>query len=247
MSACLDGNRRWHPSSFILPSGPHTRTHHSRTHTPCLPLRAQVLEEQVARRSDAVVLLEPMLLRTLADVQERLTYRAQTFIREEIAGFTPTPADVDYPARLQPAVAADEAGAEAGPGATEDGAPAALLLPATMEGSGQPESYANWYPPVHRTLLLLSKLYLAVDSQIFTGLAHEAVAASTAGVQEAGRSVTQSHGLIDGQLFAIRQLLVLRERIAPFEADFSVVERDLDFSHMRDYLRRTMSGEGLCG
>lgn len=47
---------------------------------------------------------------------------------------------------------------------------------------------------------------------------------------------------MDGQLFAIKQLLVLREQIAPFEADFAVVERGLDFSHMRDYLRRTLSG-----
>ena len=32
---------------------------------------------------------------------------------------------------------------------------------------------------------------------------------------------------MDSQLFAIKQLLVLREQIAPFQADFAVVERDL--------------------
>ena len=47
---------------------------------------------------------------------------------------------------------------------------------------------------------------------------------------------------MDGQLFAIKQLLVLREQIAPFEADFSVVEKDLDFSHMRDHLRAILAG-----
>lgn len=57
----------------------------------------------------------------------------------------------------------------------------------------------------------------------------------------------QSRSVMDGQLFAIKQLLVLREQIAPFEADFAVVERGLDFSHMRDYLRRTLSGmRGCC-
>jgi hypothetical protein len=37
----------------------------------------------------------------------------------------------------------------------------------------------------------------------------------------------QSKGVMDSQLFAIKQLLALREQIAPFEADFAVVERDL--------------------
>jgi hypothetical protein len=43
---------------------------------------------------------------------------------------------------------------------------------------------------------------------------------------------------MDGQLFQVRQLLVLREGIAPFQADFTSVDRVLDFSHLRDQLRR---------
>jgi hypothetical protein len=41
----------------------------------------------------------------------------------------------------------------------------------------------QWYPPVHGTLLLLSKLYRCVDMRIFAGLAQEAVAACTVTVQ----------------------------------------------------------------
>lgn len=40
-----------------------------------------MLEEQLGRRGDAVAPLRPVLLRTLADVQERLTFRAQAFIK----------------------------------------------------------------------------------------------------------------------------------------------------------------------
>ena len=52
---------------------------------------------------------------------------------------------------------------------------------------------------------------------------------------------------MDGQLFQIRQLLILREQIAPFEADFAVVEKELDFSHMRDHLRRILAGVFMQG
>ena len=41
----------------------------------------QVLEEGMGRRGEAVQPLTPVLHRTLADVQERLTFRAQAFIK----------------------------------------------------------------------------------------------------------------------------------------------------------------------
>lgn len=48
---------------------------------------------------------------------------------------------------------------------------------------------------------------------------------------------------MDGQLFTVRHLLLLREEIAIYKAEFSVIEKDLDFSHMRDHMRRILMGE----
>jgi len=195
-------------------------------------------QQQQRNREDAAALLDPVLRRVLGDVQEKATYRAQAFIRENVAGFTPTAADLDYPALLSLGKQGNKEGEQNLDKAEGD--------EDTKEQEQQPlnsNQYSGWYPPVQRSLLLLSKLYRTIPQKAFNGLAHEAVAAAAAAVQDAQRAITKSAGPLHGQLFTIRQLLILREQIAPFEADFAVVERGLDFSHVKDYLRRTLSGQ----
>lgn len=52
---------------------------------------------------------------------------------------------------------------------------------------------------------------------------------------------------MDGQLFVIQHLLFLREQIAHFDVDLTATDIDLDFSHMRDHVRRIMTGVWLTG
>ncbi|KAK9845860.1 hypothetical protein WJX81_004499 [Elliptochloris bilobata] len=212
-------------------------------------LQHEVLEEQLGRRGDAVAPLRPVLLRTLADVQQRLTFRVQAFIKEEVAGFQPSAADLDYLGKLQrlaqdPA-AASEASQSGSREEREAGERAALSgqSGADAQRESAPDARAAWYPPVQRTLACLSRLYRCVEHRVFAGLAQDAVASCAAAVQVAARAVAKRAGAMDGQLFLIKQLLILREQIAPFEADFYVVEKELDFSHMRDHLRRILSGQ----
>ena len=49
-------------------------------------LAMQVVEEGMGRRGEAMQPLRPVLHRTLADVQERLTFRAQAFIKVSCHG-----------------------------------------------------------------------------------------------------------------------------------------------------------------
>lgn len=54
--------------------------------------------------------------------------------------------------------------------------------------------------------------------------------------------VSKAKTQMDGQLFAIRHLLILREELVRFRMEFLVTEKDLDFTHMRDHMRRVLSG-----
>ena len=47
-------------------------------------LKVEVLGEQLSRRGESLAGLRPTLLRILADVHERLTFRARTHIRDEV-------------------------------------------------------------------------------------------------------------------------------------------------------------------
>lgn len=116
-----------------------------------------------------------------------------------------------------------------------------IFLQGTL--SSRTDPYATLYPPLRSTLLLLSKLYRALDAGTFGGLAQEAVSACSTSVQQASRLVARKSGALDAQLFMIRHLLFLREQIAPFNVDFAATDIDLDFSHMRDHLRRIMAGK----
>nr|XP_012466502.1 unnamed protein product [Gossypium raimondii] len=64
-------------------------------------LKVEVLGEQLSRKSESLVGLRPSLERILADIHERLTFRARTYIRDEIANYIPINEDLNYPAKLE--------------------------------------------------------------------------------------------------------------------------------------------------
>jgi hypothetical protein len=57
-------------------------------------------EQHVGPRAATVLgALQPVLTTALSDLQQRLIYRAQAFIKQEVEGKQPGPADCDFPAR----------------------------------------------------------------------------------------------------------------------------------------------------
>ena len=223
-------------------------------------LKHEVLEEQLSHRSSASAGMRPLISRILADVQERLTFRAQAFLRDEVATFVPSESDLDYPAKLERAAAdatakadtkssfdffgAGEGGGADGDGADADAdASAAAVARGASTDTGSRSAFATWYPPLERTLVCLSKIYVAVDANVFGSLAHEGVTLCARSIEAASRAVAKQSTPLDGLLFAVKHLLILREQIQPFNANFAVVDKELDFTHMRDQLRRITRGE----
>ncbi|THG12269.1 hypothetical protein TEA_003726 [Camellia sinensis var. sinensis] len=185
-------------------------------------LKVEVLGEQLSRRSESLAGLRPTLDRILADVHERLTFRARTHIRDEIANYIPFDEDLDYPAKLERSPE---------------------MISETTSADENSDVFETWYPPLEKTLSCLSKLYRCLEPTVFTGLAQEAVEVCSDSIQKASRLIAKKASPMDGQLFLIKHLLILREQIAPFDIEFSVTHKELDFSHLLDHLRRILRGQ----
>lgn len=208
----------------------------------------QVLEEQLGRHGDAGALMRPFVETLLADVRERLIFRAQTFIREEVDKYRPSADDLNYPGKLE--IVSSRLKTDTGN--TETLPPSKTPnITQDSEGNnatatGQAKGHHRWFPPLENTLSCLATLYRCLDARTFSGLAQEAVQLCSESIQSGSRVIMRQSGNLDGQLFAIKHLLVLREQIAPFEPDLaahSVPVRELDFSHMRGQMRRMLAGE----
>ncbi|KAM0949240.1 putative oligomeric Golgi complex, subunit 3, cullin repeat-like-containing domain superfamily [Dioscorea sansibarensis] len=184
-------------------------------------LKVEVIGEQLSRRGESLAGLRPTLLRILADIHERLTFCARTYIRDEIANYRPGDEDLDYPAKLERAAEA----------ATEE------------SGDNKSDVVNSWYPPLEKTISCLSKLYRCLEPAVFTGLAQEAVEFCTISIQNASKSIAKRSSSMDSQLFLIKHFLILREQIAPFDIEFSVTHKELDFSHLLEHLRRILRGQ----
>ncbi|OWZ19779.1 Conserved oligomeric Golgi complex subunit [Phytophthora megakarya] len=134
----------------------------------------------------------------------------QKYIRDEIEGFVPTPADLDYPAKL---------------------------IDAEQTGSSL---YATWYPSLENTLMCLSKGYHFVKVEIFEELAQDAIQICTASLKMASADIAATQGGLHGSLFLVKHLLTLREQITPFEIQFSQTSKALDFTSSADAMNELL-------
>ena len=90
----------------------------------------------------------------------------------------------------------------------------------------------EWYPTLQRTMYILCKLYGNVPMTVFADVASEAVDICRQSLLLASDMLSTKQMKLDGQLFLIKNLLMLREQVIPFDAELIRKEETLDFAGM---------------
>lgn len=203
-------------------------------------LKTEIMEDQFStEKGEEVDAMRPVIEEILADVQERLVYSMQHYIRDEIAYYAPTKEDLEMePRQREGKEAGDNNGDNNGDNGEEGEG-----KDKEEEGEEGKNDLSFLYPAVQNTLICLSKTFGCLKLKTFGGLAQECIQYCTDSCIVASQEIAKSSGLLNSQLFLIKNLLALREQISMFEVDFGTQETELDFSHMRDHLRRILRGE----
>lgn len=177
------------------------------------------MRSQIAVLSIPTILSKQLLSgldSTINDSKERLTYCAETKLRQDVEMFEPLPSQLSYPDILERYEESKRT--QRGKGSSPGGSEQIV------------EVYQTWYPPMKQTLSLLSKLYGVIEMTIFEDFARRCIDLCIKSLQHASDGVRRTRQTIHGDLFLVRHLLILREQLIPFEIKMHSVERHLDFS-----------------
>lgn len=150
---------------------------------------------------------------TLCDAQERLSYCAESRLRQDIQLFEPLPSQLSYPDILENFVSSQQNSSKI-----------------NNSNIDKEDSSTTWYPPLRHTLSLLSKLYGVVEMPVFEDFARRSVVLCVETLKKGSEGVKRNRSQLHSDLFLVRHLLVLREQLIPFEIRLQGVEKTLDFS-----------------
>ncbi|CAF3786784.1 unnamed protein product [Rotaria magnacalcarata] len=224
-------------------------------------LKVEMIEEHVKNSAKELSTFETVCTQMLEDVQERLVYRTQVYIRNEILGYKPSPGDIAYPEKLEmmqkiaqslKEQRASRLNSQSSADSSSDivfetipGTDLSVISSSMSTKDGQTSSPADlhgmWYPTVRRTLVCLSKLFRCLDRNIFQGLSQETLTMCVQSLIAASELITKRQTPMDGRLFLIKHLLILREQIAPFNVDFAVKEMVIDFTKLKEAAMKFLS------
>ncbi|XP_014239429.1 conserved oligomeric Golgi complex subunit 3 [Cimex lectularius] len=209
----------------------------------CSILHLEMIQEQVNANEEALKAFGNIAEQLLQDVQERLVFRAHMYLRTDVAEYKPSPGDLAYPEKLhmmqsianslheqELSLSRSESKSSLTSGSSSTSQETRLNNPLSTLSGSPADLHGMWYPPVRRTLLCLSRLYRCVEKPTFQGISQEALSLCMKSIKDASQQISLNKSHLDGEMFQIKHLLILREQIAPFQVDFTVKEMALDFS-----------------
>ena len=130
----------------------------------------------------------------ITNVSERLVYIALQLINRLIVGFKPSQNDLNYPEIFKTSNISD--------------LPFKLVL----------------FPPTTTTLTLLSKLHFTLNEESFSQIGNNAIKSCidiimkwSKDIKGTAKKTKEMKENIDGKLFALRNLMILRDQIMPFK------------------------------
>uniref|UniRef100_A0A8C7G9K8 Conserved oligomeric Golgi complex subunit 3 n=1 Tax=Oncorhynchus kisutch TaxID=8019 RepID=A0A8C7G9K8_ONCKI len=230
----------------------------------CGILKNEMLEDHVHNNAGQLGAFDAVVKQMLEDVQERLVYRTHIYIQTDIIGYNPAPGDLAYPEKLEmmekiaQSLKEEQMKLMAQESSFSDvqledpndrrASNASSIDSSRLQPSISPaDLHGMWYPTVRRTLVCLSKLYRCIDRAVFQGLSQEALSACIHSLLKASDVILKNKTQVDGQLFLIKHLLIMREQIAPFHTDFAIKEISLDLKRTRDAAFKMMNPKSVPG
>ncbi|CAN6674465.1 conserved oligomeric Golgi complex subunit 3 [Trichomonascus vanleenenianus] len=172
----------------------------------------------------------------LHDVQTRLVFRVQSYVDSDIVRYVPKSDDLTV------------LGHRRRPSKPGTGDNAAEQEESTFESS---TLFQGWYPPMRKSITLLSQIYQLINSQVFDDLAHNIVHQCILSLQNAHALAESRLGPIEAQLFMIKNLRILSRQVSEFDIESIPAETQIDFSGLQDtfaHIRRegiTFSGASI--
>jgi len=238
--------------------------YHLETLAEMCTIMIEMMDDQIHNNSH-LTSFNQVVRQMLQDVQERLVYRANVYIKSEILNYQPSPGDLKYPDKLlmMEQIANNlkleeenkrnlnlggDKFTDVKLGSDDESDDKLSRRDSVFTNSSETytspaDVFGMWFPTVKRVLQCLSKLYRCIDKTIFQGLSQEALHACVQSLKNASNLIIssgktdpnkESVKLVDGQLFLIKHLLILREQITPFQSEFVIRETQLDFSSTVD-------------
>eukprot|EP00842_Homolaphlyctis_polyrhiza_P003665 jgi/Hompol1/429/HPOL_000146-RA len=217
--------------------------------------------------------------RILEDAQQRLAFRAEAFIRQEIQNFKPReeelmilargrglpqPVSINLSVGVMPVLSESlemSPPANSNPNPVSTSAPdtgiSANLQAALESAESEPPGAfvvgqmayggGEWYPTLQRTLYVLGRLNGSVPQAVFEDLSQDAVDSCRISLISASETLSNKQTKLDGQLFMIKNMLMLREQILTFDAKFVHKKDTLHFTDMLDALRGVLQNSWTAG